>query len=459
MFSRIKKFALTSAMLVVMFSILIASVCAGELIDYSSSLVRVGLYYSTTALKSVDISNSGGFSIFVSEDSYEPVMIDVSMLHVDVNGGALRISTVFGSELASSDAGAKIYVYSANPDDTITVNGTSYYGGLEMYVDQNGKIVVINAVSIDDYLKGVLPSEVYPSWNIEALKAAAIVSRTYALRNAVNSSHQANDFDICSTTHCQMYTGRTKENERTNQAITETEGLVVMYGDELAMTPYHSSNGGYTETAAGAWGGSKDAYPYLTNVFTPYEDYRNVPNGKWENIVLPAELYKHVPESYRKTLTGKSYSFDITRDFSGFNEKMTVKDEFGNTLTLSTSGSVRGFFGDLVKSANFGIANTYVPSDNVSGSMTVITAQGTQEITGINGYEYITADGRYTCAGFKNVYVFDGQGYGHGVGLSQFGSRCMADAGFLYDEIVLTYFPGTDIISIYDLFTEPETEF
>jgi stage II sporulation protein D len=232
-----------------------------------------------------------------------------------------------------------------------------------------------------------------------------------------------------------------------------------MYGEALAMTPYHSSNGGYTETAAGAWGGSKDTYPYLTNVFTPYEDYRNVPNGKWENIVLPAELYKHVPESYRKTLTGKNYLFDMTRDFSGFNEKMTVKDELGNSLTLSTSGAVRGFFGDLVKSANFGIANTYIPSENVSSSMTVITAQGTQEITGINGYEYLTADGRYTCAGFKNVYVFDGQGYGHGVGLSQFGSRCMADAGFLYDEIILTYFPGTDIISIYDLFTETESEF
>ena len=459
MLLRLKKFALTFAILFVLASIFVANVCAGELIDYSNSLVRVGIYYSTTALKSVDISNSGGFSIFVSEDSYEPVLIDVSMLSVDVKNGALSISTVFGSELASSAAGAKIYVYSANPDDTITVNDTSYYGGLEMYVNENGKIVVINAVSIDDYLKGVLPSEVYPSWNMEALKAAAIVSRTYALRNAVNSSHQSDGFDICATTHCQMYTGRTKENERTNQAISETEGFVVMYGEELAMTPYHSSNGGYTETASGAWGGSKDTYPYLINVFTPYEDYRNVPNGKWENIVLPAELYKHIPENYRKTLTGNNYSFEITRALSGFNEKMTVKDEFGNKLTLSTSGAVRGFFGDLVKSANFGIANTYVPSDNVSGSITVITAQGTQEITGINSYEYITAEGRYTCAGFKNVYVFDGQGYGHGVGLSQFGSRCMADAGFTYDEIILTYFPGTDIISIYDLFTEPETEF
>ena len=70
-------------------------------------------------------------------------------------------------------------------------------------------------------------------------------------------------------------------------------------------------------------------------------------------------------------------------------------------------------------------------------------------MTGIGGYTYLSADGEHTTSGMKPVLVFDGCGYGHGVGLSQFGSRCMADAGFSYAEILATYYPGTNLVPLF----------
>lgn len=411
-------------------------------------LIRVGLSYSTNATNKVTISNSGGFYVSVYGQEQAPTNINVNSLTLHSENNLLYVTTLFGGNVTYASVGTKILVSSVSDDDRICYNGTDYRGSFEFFIDYTGKIVVINVVDVEDYLKGVLPSEVYPSWNIEALKTAAIVARTYALRNASSSSHSSNGFDICATTHCQMYSGTKKENVRTNEAILETTGLVIMYNGFYALTPYHSSNGGYTETSSGAWGGSQSSYPYLTSVYTPYEDYRNVPNGKWESIVSPADLVKYIPQVYASKLYAGNLSFDYQRENNGFIRKMSVSDAAGNKLELNTSGSVRSFFGSLVKSASFSIADTYIASSCATNSVNVITSTGVKEVAGTDGYDVITADGIIKSKGFSRVYVIDGQGYGHGVGLSQYGSRCMADAGFTYDQIISTYFPGTYITSI-----------
>lgn len=418
--------------------------------DSVTHLVRVGLNYSSSALDNLILECSdGGFSIFIDEYSDEPEEIDVTALELESDDGMLYVRTIFGSDAAAVPENTIISIYPANPEEIISIDGTPYRGGFEFYSD-NGKITVINVLDIEDYIKGVLPSEVYTSWNIEALKAAAVVSRTYALKNSGASSHSSLGFDICATTHCQMYSGVKKENERTNTAISETQGLVVKYNGVLAMTPYHSSTGGYTESAADAWGSAPSDYPYLTEIFNPYEDYLNVPNGKWENIISTEELFDYIPSSYSANLENTELSFDYDTSSLGFIGKMTVSDAFGNSVSMKTSSAVRSFFGSLVKSANFMIAQTYIPSENSFEPVTVISADGIYDETGLGGYEYITADGIQKASGFEKVYVFDGMGYGHGVGMSQFGARDMANAGFTYEEILQTYFPGTEIEPLID---------
>lgn len=417
--------------------------------------VRVGLSYGSAAKNSVSLSGEGGFTIEVDGYEEEPAVLDIPTLAFTAENGTLHVRTLFGGEIAGAQANVKIKVSPVKEDSIITYNEKTYRGGFELYADLTGNITVINVLDIEEYLRGVLPSEVYASWNMEALKAAAVTARTYALRNAASSSHSASGFDVCATTHCQMYSGASKEHERTDEAIRETAGLVVKFNGALAMTPYHSSNGGYTESAAAAWGGDADLYPYLSTVYTPFEDYRNVPNGKWESIIAPDELENFIPEAYAEKLTGGIADLAYTRAPSGFIEQMTVTDGEGNTLELSTSGSVRSFFGTLVKSANFDLANTFLPSDEPTAAITVISADGEYELTGVNGYTVLSADGESVSAGVAEALVIDGCGYGHGVGLSQFGSRCMADAGFTYEQILETYFPGT---SIEPLFAAPTAE-
>lgn len=404
--------------------------------------VRVGLFFGETALNSVTVDGTGGFFVQTGNSSASSVFVDVNTLKLSASSSALTVSTVFGAKITSASAGTNIYVFPANPDSTVSVNNQNYRGSFKFYSDTSGKIIVINELDINEYLRGVLPSEIYPSWNMESLKAAAVASRTFALRNAVKSSHSTAGFDICATTHCQMYSGTRKENSRTNEAIYATAYEVLKYNGTLAMTPYHSSGGLYTETASGAWGGSPSQYPYLTTVFTPYEDYRNVSNGKWHYTVNTNELINYVSSTYKSRISGNIADIDITRLPSGFIEKMVVTDTSGKQIQLSNSGTARSFFSSLVKSGNFGITKTYVQSSSPA-PVSVISASGTYEMTGINGYDYISASGQGTYYGLKEVYVVDGQGYGHGVGMSQFGSRCLGDAGFTYNEILAVYYPGT----------------
>lgn len=411
--------------------------------------VRIGLSYGSSAAESVTLSAEGGFSVKVEGYAEEPVNLDVNELVFSVSDNSLHAATLFGAEIASAQENVKIRIQPIIPEENILFADKPYRGEFEIYANKDGKITVINLLDLEDYLRGVLPSEVYASWPMDALKAAAVAARTYALRSTMSSSHTASGFDLCATTHCQVYSGQSKEHERTDQALKETAGLILKYKNTLASTPYHSSNGGYTESASAAWGSDASEYPYLTTVFTPYEDYRNVPNGKWESVILEDELLSYIAPTYLSRLTDGIKDLDYTRESSGYIESMTVTDGAGNKLVLKTSGSVRSFFGTLVKSANFDIARAYVPDDTITPVLSVISADGEYDLTGIGGYTYLAADGEHTTNGVKSVLVFDGCGYGHGVGLSQFGSRCMADAGFSYKEILETYFPGTDLVPLY----------
>lgn len=406
--------------------------------------VRVSLTYGMSATDRATLMAEGGFRLSVEGYGEEPAVMDVNTLILAATDGMLHVNTLFDETVAAVPLSEKIRICPALSDTLISYDQKDYRGTLEISLNAEGMLSVINELEIEDYLRGVLPSEVYTSWHSEALKTAAVAARTYALRSMLSSSHTKNGFDLCATTHCQVYGGASKENKRTDAALADTSGLVLKYNGSLATTPYHSSNGGYTESASAAWGSSEKDYPYLTSVFTPYEDYRNVPNGKWETIITPEELPTRISSTYADRLTDGIADIQYTRADNGYIEHMTVTDGAGKTYSFNTSDRVRSFFGSsLVKSANFAIAEAYVPSEELTPVITVISADGIHEQTVLDGYDYVTADGVETTNGLQRVLVFDGNGYGHGVGLSQFGARCMADAGFTYEEILQTYFPGT----------------
>jgi stage II sporulation protein D len=155
----------------------------------------------------------------------------------------------------------------------IAGHGT-YRGALETVPTESdaGSLNVVNALALEQYVKGVMPNEVPPSWPTEELKAQALAVRSIALTGDVGG----NGFDLYSDTRSQVYEGLESEYDRTNQAVDATRGQVVMYGDEVAQTLYSACSGGHTESAVNVFG---SPVPYLVGVPDPYDYY--CPLHKW----------------------------------------------------------------------------------------------------------------------------------------------------------------------------------
>ncbi len=154
----------------------------------------------------------------------------------------------------------KITIRTFDSNSYICVKQKWYRGTIHI-VNNDGDLTVINDVGIEDYVKGVTPAEMPSSWNMEALKAQAIAVRSYAIANL--GKHAKNGFDLTDDTQDQVYNGVLAETQATNQAVKETEGLVLTYDNKIISTMYSASAGGQTKSALEAWGND---IPYLQSV-------------------------------------------------------------------------------------------------------------------------------------------------------------------------------------------------
>ncbi len=186
------------------------------------------------------------------------------------SGSAVVLQSSSGKRLAS--CGRKLR---AAGQGTIEVAGLGIYrGALETVPTESdpGSLNVVNALAVDQYVKGVIPNESPPSWPREELRAQAIASRSFALTGGVGG----NGFDLYADTRSQVYEGLESEYNTTNAATEETKGQVVMYGGEVAQTLFSACSGGHTESIVNVFGSS---IPYLVGVPDPYDYY--CPLHKW----------------------------------------------------------------------------------------------------------------------------------------------------------------------------------
>jgi len=136
-----------------------------------------------------------------------------------------------------------------------------WYRGIIKIQNRNGKLTAINDIGLEDYIKGVVPSEMPSGWNMEALKAQAIAARSYAMSNL--GKHGSKGFDLIDTTADQVYGGASAERESTNQAVNDTKGIVITYDSKIICAYYSASAGGQSVNAADAWGNN---LPYIRSV-------------------------------------------------------------------------------------------------------------------------------------------------------------------------------------------------
>ena len=360
-----------------------------------------------------------------------------------------------------------------------------YRGGFQYFRRGGGNLTVINVVTLEDYVNGVICYEMGRNWPIEALKAQAVCARTYVLKNL--NKHGSYGFDICTSTGCQVYHGmgslRTDYGPTavSMQAVAETAGMVAVYNGKLAETPYSSSFGGASEDTKNVWGtNTATEHPYLRGVTDPYEADANSQNSRSSWIVryTAAELTQRLQSQGLGVGTSVDHLV-LTYSPQGNVIQAVVHWKNGQSNTISAS-NIRSRFGVYairftVNGAGTGEGQPPAPSGGdavingaeASGGLTgkyVISGSGSVSQVGerpyvISGAGTVSAleSGEGTGGGSSlqpgagtvtvsgNSYVFNGSGYGHQLGLSQWGAYAMANRGFRYDEIVTFYFPGTQI--------------
>jgi stage II sporulation protein D len=276
----------------------------------------------------------------------------------------------------------------------IVVNGKAYRGTIEVKRKKNGHILVINALDLEDYLKGVVAAEVPSDWEMEALKAQSVAARTYAMYQKRNAGRRP--YHILATVDSQMYLGKSSERERTTRALQETIGQVVLYRGAVIQAFYHSSCGGHTEDALLLWG--IDA-PYLKGVDCDCQLISKY--GLWEKRFSRAAVVSAL----------RREGFPVG-DISG----IAIAD-------LTPAGRVRSV---VIRHA---AGATSIPADMLRSAL------GNSQVPSIF-FEPELLDGEV---------VFSGRGLGHGVGLCQWGVKELARRGQGYRAILQHYYPGTTI--------------
>lgn len=366
-------------------------------------------------------------------------------------------------------------------DDTFTLNGKKYRGMLAFAINY-GVMTAVNIVDMQDYLYGVVPSEMPQSYEMEALKAQTIAARTYAITKI--SSHTSIGYELCDSTHCQVYKGYSAEAARTSQAVDETDGEVACYNGKLIEAVFSASTGGYTENSENVWSAT---VPYLRAVPVIAEDKDNswtvtltlddldaLLSAKGENIGSAEDIVitklstggrvqemKIVGTRGEKTLTKENIRTYFSATSSGSlpgkmfningkggdigvyggevskNEDDTPVVTYEGTLATSASknGIVANTEGTLASMNGRVIAPFEQTKDNNTATTTSSTQSKEYEIYAVN---ISTVDG-------NGRFVFEGIGKGHGVGLSQNGAQAMARLGYTYEEILKYFYTGITI--------------
>ncbi len=268
----------------------------------------------------------------------------------------------------------------------------------------------IKELELDEYLYGVVSSEMPANFEKEALKAQAVVARTYTLYKIINSGSKHKEADICDDSNCcQAWISKEDRLEKWNSekreeywnkivsAVNETKGKIITYEGKPINAFFHSNSGGYTEAPINVWGGS--GYPYLQSVQTSGED-------------------EYSQYSSKVTLTQKEFKEKIKKEHSNFEIDFS-KEDCIKVLEYTEGNRVK-----KIKVGNLELSGV--------------------EIRTI--CELRSANFKVTIE--KDNIIFEVIGYGHGVGMSQTGADSLAKQGKNYEEIICHFYTGVKVEDI-----------
>lgn len=339
----------------------------------------------------------------------------------------------------------------------VVQTGSRRYRGIIEYRRFSGSdMTVINIVDFEEYLYGVLPNELgYSTTPPETWKAHSVSSRTFAYNSVRASKHSAYNFDVCSTSDCQVYGGHSNddgkvyENPKINECIDATKGMIVTYNGSPAQIYYSRSNGGYTEATENVWSA---VIPYLKAYKDPYDpldERTSTMTVKEASLTLAAKGHDvgdlTMIEIKKRTESGRVYELFI-KGTKG--EKSIFKSSARSAFGLGTQ--MYSIKTDVVLELIEGKVDKGL-IDKLNGKIydTEFLKETTYTVKNIPAGGTAATNNYYVETLYLNdpnaILTFDMKGMGHGIGMSQLGAMEMGRQGKTYKEIIEFYFKGTKV--------------
>ncbi len=280
-------------------------------------------------------------------------------------------------------------VYLIESDKNILyLNKAAYRGKFELH-NVLGKIYIINIINLEEYLYSVVSSEMPSSWHLEALKAQAVAARTYSCYHLLNNKNK-NIYDLDSTTNFQVYKGISSETPSSIEAVQKTSGIIMIYNYEPIAAYFHSTSGGKTADDKDVWPG--EDLPYLESVECKYDE--NSPHYEWKTELSLNEIKEILSRKYKSIDNIQKITFRKSNDRV---VEVTIMHKNG---TIKLSGNeFRMLF----------------PSQKLKSTF-------------------------FTAKRDNKILLISGHGWGHGVGMCQWGAKGRAESGIKYDDILKSYY-------------------
>ncbi len=351
----------------------------GESVPAAAETVRVLVAENRPAFS---VASSGGLTVTDTTGRH--------ILAQRADGRPLRLAPQRGNVLVREmGTGAPILLVWPGRTPTVGLDGQPYRGRLEIH-PVNGSLLAVDVVELEEYLQGVLKDEIPPGWPAEAIKAMAVTARTYAVYRIQQDPTAL--FNVRATTASQVYGGAADEDPRTTWAVQATRGQILTINGEPIPAFYHSCSGGATEDAQDVFGLNFDT------VFGVRDDFSlNCPYALWIERLTASQIETALRQAGYPV--GRILRIqDLLRSRTGRIVRIAVQHSRG-TLILEGKRFREALGNDLIRSTDFAVR----------------------------------PDG--------DGFTFVGRGWGHGVGLSQWGAKEMADLAYQYQNILKFYFP------------------
>ena len=398
-------------------------------VEQSDNPVRIALATSASQAK---IGAAGSWAVY-NRNTADLVTRGTSDETLTIQLRGRRLVAVRASGSATSAYTGPFIIRSRTPGSFLSYGGKRYRGEIIITPKDDG-LLVVNRLGVESYLRGVVPNEIgkRPPGEEAAVEAQAVAARSYAYTHMADAGNRG--FDMFGSVQDQDYGGVDAENPMSDAAVATTANMVLKYAGRVISAPYHSTCGGSTAAVSEVWWRQPDQ-PYLRPVSDKIpgtDSYYCDRSGRFRwTVTLDGDQLKSTLEKYLGSVTTAS------------EPPVAASAAASHPLSL---GRITGFR-ILGRTPSDRVAAVSIQTDrgsyNVRGNdvrFVLRTATG-----GLLSSTYFTAEATPGANGEITSLVLRGGGYGHGIGMCQFGAMGRARAGQDYKTILTTYYPGTTV--------------